>query len=174
MREAIWRFQDYMGKKANRIEHVCLFCSLFTPFKTTRFLQRTNQFFENSIQSNLFIEAKLDCCGQDGDNYNFCIACFSSILKSIPPKFECKNGINTTCCQVFLKKLEDLTFVEETVIAWAHLVISILKLRPVDVNTNITYQCICDHAVVLPQNSGPLLNSLLFASLVLYNVIQIV
>lgn len=163
-----------MAKEASRIEHVCACCGLSTRFESTRTLQRTDQLFQDSVQSNFFAEAELDCCGQDGDNYKFCKTCFNSISKSNRPKLGCKNGVNTTCCQSYPKELEDLSPVEEAVIARAHPVISILKLRPVGVSTSVTYQRIRGHAVVLPQNPGPLLNSLPSASLRLHDVIRIV
>lgn len=139
MHEAIWHFQDYIAKKTSRIEHICACYGLFTLLKLTTILQKTDLFFKNNIQSNFFVETKLDYCNQDRDNYNFCKTCFNSILKSNRPKSDYKNGVNMICCQNYSKELQDLTPIEETVITQAHLVISILKLRPVDISTHVTY-----------------------------------
>lgn len=59
----------------------------------------------------------------------------------------------------------DLTLVEEAVIARAHPIVSILKLRPTGgSDPAATYQRIQGHAVVLPQNPGPLLQLLPLAT----------
>ncbi len=69
---------------------------------------------------------------------------------------------------------QDLTLVEEAVIAHAHPVISILKLRPAGSSLSTSYQRVCDYAVVLPQNLGLLLTLLPSSSLILHDVIQVI
>ena len=115
----------------------------------------------------------MDSCGQTDDNFNFCQKCFNSISSFKPAKFGAFNFINTTFCQLYPSALVDLTLVEEAVIAQAHPVISILKLRPAGVGPAVTYQRVCGHAVVLPQNSGPLLSILPSRSLILHDIVRI-
>lgn len=61
--------------------------------------------------------------------------------------------------------------VEKAVIACAHSIISILKLRLAGNNSNTSYQRVRGHIIVLPQNLGPLLSFLPSLLLVLYNII---
>ena len=79
----------------------------------------------------------------------------------------------TTCAQ-FSLELEGLTLVEKALIARAHPVISILKLRPASGSKpTATYQRIRDHAVVLSQNPGLLLNILPSSTFQPHQVIKI-
>lgn len=64
--------------------------------------------------------------------------------------------------------------VEKAVIACAHPIISILKLRPTGTSFSVSYQQVQGHAVVLPQNPGLLLTFRSFFSLMLHDVIQVV
>lgn len=84
------------------------------------------------------------------------------------------NSINVCTCQNYPEELKDLSLIEEAVIARAHPVISIIKLRPSGASLSASYQRIRGHAVVLPQNPGPLLDLLPSASLQLHDIIRVV
>ncbi len=63
-------------------------------------------------------------------------------------------------CQYFPPLLEDLISAEEAIIARAHPVVIILKLRPNDSFNPGTYRAVCGHSILLPQNPRPLLTLL--------------
>ncbi len=78
------------------------------------------------------------------------------------------------CCQYYPVLLEHLTSAEEAVIARAHLVVTILKLKP---NNNFnpgTYRGICRHSVLLFQNPRPVFTLLLLEMTSIDNVVQVV
>lgn len=74
----------------------------------------------------------------------------------------------------YLPSLANLSRVQEALIARAHPVVSILKLRPSEVFNPAAYICIKRYAVLLPQNLSFLLNLLFFPMLALHDVIRIV
>lgn len=76
--------------------------------------------------------------------------------------------------QFYLSPLLDLTIAEKTVIAKAHLVLKILKLKPNGKNNLLAYSRIQGHAVVLPQNLRPLLELLSSSSVVIEDNIRVV
>ena len=59
-------------------------------------------------------------------------------------------------CQYYPSFLEDLTSIEEAVIAKAHPVVTILKLRPNNSFNPGIYRDVCGHFVFLSQNTKPL------------------
>ncbi len=63
---------------------------------------------------------------------------------------------------------------EEAVIALLHPIISIIKLRASGASVSASYLRIRGHAVVLPQQSGPLLNLLPSNNIQLYDIIRVV
>lgn len=84
--------------------------------------------FQKGICYNAFSEKGLDTCRQNSDHFYFCQSCVNDIQKSKPPQFGCINGINIYTCHSYPESLKELTLVEEAVIAWAHPIISIIKL----------------------------------------------
>ena len=91
--------------------------------------------------------------------------CWQALAAVQAPKYGWYNQVNVMPCDLFLIELTRLTLVEETLIAWAHFVISILKLRPASGSKpTAIYQQISGHAVVLPQNPGLLLYILLLST----------
>lgn len=64
-------------------------------------------------------------------------------------------------CQNYLSALENFNITEKFVIVKAHLIVTILKLRPNNIFNLGVYKEIRDYAVLLSQNSGPLLTLLL-------------
>ena len=137
-------------------------------------LHKTDPAFRRAVSSKTLVEADLDWCGLKDDKFYFCKACYGMILQSKIPKFGSVNAVSMSTCQSYPMILKDLTSVEEAVIARAHPVISIMKLRTSGASRFISYQRIRGHAVVLPQNPGLLLDILPSSSLVLHDVIRIV
>lgn len=91
---------------------------------------KNSDIFAAAIQSGIVVESHLDRCGTTPEGVVFCYLCFSAILADKPPKLGHVNLVKITCCHEFPAVLDDLTLVEEAVIARAHPAISILKLRP--------------------------------------------
>lgn len=74
----------------------------------------------------------------------------------------------------YFEILQDLTLVKKSVIACIHHNILIIKLRSSGTNISISYLRICDHAIVLSQELGLLLNLLLSNNIQLYDIIRFV
>ena len=173
-RQAIKRFQARIaGVKSDKI-HVCASCGLFIPLKSVKSVSQSDSLFQNCIDCGILAQRHLDCCACHEDAYFFCVTCFNCISKLKPPKFGAANSVNTTFCQSFPEELKDLTLAEEAFIAKAHPVVSILKLKPSKTSASVSYQRIRGHAVVLPQNPGPLLDILPSSNLVLHDILRIV
>jgi hypothetical protein len=63
-------------------------------------------------------------------------------------------------CDRYPSELEDLTYVEECVLARQHPIGAILKLRPGNRHCPINYYALNGHMIVVPQNPGPSLRIL--------------
>ena len=83
------------------------------------------------------------------------------------------NFINIIMCQSYPSALEDLTTVEECLIAKCHPVGTIIKLRPGGHSSPTNYNALKGHMIVIPQDPRPLLQILPSPELRLDNVIKI-
>ncbi len=173
-RAVVKQFQLYFAEVASDLEHVCTSGGLFIPVAEVTQLYRVDLIFQKGISSNVFSEEGLDTCGQNGDHFYFCQSCVNDIQKSKPPQFGCINSINTYTCYSYLESLKDLILVKKAVIARAHPIISIIKLRPSVVSVSASYSRIRSYAVVLPQQPGPLLNLLPSNDIQLHDIIRVV
>ena len=115
----------------------------------------------------------LDRCGRHENSWDFCTACHGSVSRGNIPKFSGLNLVSVTTCQDYPSALEDLTTVEECLIAKCHPVGTILKLRPGDRSSPTTYNAIRGHMIVIPQDPGPLLHILPSPELRLDNLIKV-
>ncbi|PVH69293.1 hypothetical protein DL98DRAFT_368303, partial [Cadophora sp. DSE1049] len=115
----------------------------------------------------------LDRCGHHENSWDFCAVCHGAVSRSNIPKFSALNLVNVTTCQDYPSALEDLTTVEECLIAKCHPVGTILKLRPGGRTSPITYNAIRGHMIVIPQDPGPLLQILPSPELKLDNLIKV-
>jgi hypothetical protein len=97
----------------------------------------------------------LDRCGHHENSWDFCRTCHGAVSRGKIPKFSALNLVNVTTCQDYPSALEDLTAIEECLIAKSHPVGTILKLRPGGRSSPITYNAIRGHMIVIPQNPGP-------------------
>jgi uncharacterized protein DUF6570 len=70
--------------------------------------------------------------------------------------------MNVSLCQEYPPALEDLTFVEECLIARCHPLGFIIKLRPGGRPASVNYYALKGHMIVLPQD--PVLFSLSFSA----------
>jgi hypothetical protein len=83
------------------------------------------------------------------------------------------NSVNVTRCQEYPAALEDLTPVEECLIAKCHPVGTILKLRPFGHVSATNYSAVLGHVIVTPQEPGRLLQILPCPELRLENLIKV-
>ncbi len=173
-RAAVKQFQLYLAEVASDLGHVCTSCGLFIPVAEVTQLHHANLIFQKGISFNAFSEESLDTCGQNGDHFYFCQSCVNDIQKSKPPQFCCINDVNTYTCHSYPESLKDLTLVEEAVIARAHPIISIIKLRPSGASISASYSRIRGHVIIFLQQPGPLLNLLPLNDIQLHNIIRVV
>lgn len=95
--------------------------------------------FRKALNSHALLKEGLDTRGQAGDDFCFCQSCVSDIRKIKPPRYGFVNGINTYTCYSYPTVLQDLTLVEEAVIAQAYPIIPIIKLRPSGASVSASY-----------------------------------
>ncbi len=121
----------------------------------------------------------LHCCDLDvygccSGSFNFCHDCWTCVSRGKEPKFGISNKMPKLCCQYYSTLLEDLTSTEEAVIARAHSVVTILKLRPNNSFNPQIYRGVHRHFVLLPQNLRPLLTLLPLEMTSVDDVMQVV
>ena len=172
-------FQSYIDQARASHQDVCVSCGLFIAVGSKHVLKKTDKLVQTAFKALLLTEQCLDGCGKCGKELNeelwFCTTCQLALAATQASKFRWYNQVNMTTCVQFLEQLKGLTLVEEALIARAHLVISILKLRPAGGSKpSATYQRIRGHAVVLQQNPGPLLHILPSSMFQPYQVIKVV
>ena len=115
----------------------------------------------------------LDQCGRHGTAWDFCSQCYTAVSRRVVPKFSARNSMNVSLCQEYPPALEDLTFVEECLIARCHPLGFIVKLRPGGRPASVNYYALKGHMIVLPQDPGPLLTILPSSDLRLHDVIKV-
>src|SRR6266516_4430415 len=142
---------------------ICCSCGGFFPSGSIRKI---------SDQDERLQGMHLDRCGYHENAWDFCRLCHTSISQYKVPKFSASNSVNLTICQEYPPALEDLTPVEECLIAKSHPVGTILKLRPAGHVSPTNYSAIRGHMIVIPQEPGLLLQILPSPELRLENLIK--
>jgi hypothetical protein len=89
------------------------------------------------------------------------------------PKVFSKSLVNVMLCQEYPSVLEDLTPVEECLIAKCHPVGIVLKLRPGGHSSLVSYRAIRGYFIVIPQDPEPLLHILPSPDISLDNLIKV-
>lgn len=134
--QAVTRFQNFIDSAAAGEKNVCTSCGLFIATGSKQRFKKHDFLLQNAFCTGLLIEQQLDNCGKHGLGSNeerwLCEECTHALTLGKVLKFGGSNHVNVTACHQFPAELVDLTLVEEAVIARAHPVISILKLRPID------------------------------------------
>ena len=82
------------------------------------------------FKTNILRCFDLDICGSCARTFNFCRDCWIYISGCKESKFSISNKMPQMCCHHHSEPLKGLTSAEEDVIARAHPVITISKLRP--------------------------------------------
>jgi len=119
------------------------------------------------------LEGKLDACAKHGDLWDLCSPCHKALRDNKPPRFSAANSVNMILCPHYPSVLEDLTVTEECLIAKAHPVGVILKLRPGGRASPLNYHALRGHFIVIPQDPGPLLQILPSPELHLHHLIKV-
>jgi hypothetical protein len=145
---------------------VCCSCSGFVPTANVYKINDNDNFTQP-------LEGLLDHCGHYGNSWDFCTLCHTALSRGNIPKFSAKNLVNVTMCQDYPNALEDLTPVEECLIAKCHPIGTILKLRPGGCSSPTSYNALRGHMILIPQDPGPLLRILPCPELKLNNLIKV-
>ena len=117
---------------------------------------------------------QLDNCSIVDGSYQLCKTCFNGLNRGRIPKFSALNAVNVNMCQHYPPELEDLTLMEEYVIARSHPIGTILKLKPNGVRNPTAYNGIRGHIITIPQDPGPLLNILPSPDLQFHDHIRVI
>jgi hypothetical protein len=164
IRASVRKYEDEMLAASERC--VCCCCGRFISAQDIYEVHEEVHFI-------LLSEHTLDHCGHHDNSWDFCTACHSATSRGSIPKLSASNLVNVITCQAYPSALDDLTTVEECLIAKCHPVGAILKLRPGGHSSPITYNAIRGHMIVIPQNPGPLLQILPSPELRLDNLIKV-
>lgn len=157
------KYEDEMSAASQR--SICCSCGKFF---AGHIYQIDSQ--DNFVQTH---RHNLDRCGYREDSWIFCNLCYAAVKRDNVPKFSAGNSINVTTCQHYPSVLEDLTPIEESLIAKCHPIGTILKLRPGGRASPTNYNALRGHMIVIPQDPGPLLQILPSPELRLHNLIKV-
>ena len=117
---------------------------------------------------------KLNSCILISSDYLFCWSCFNVILKWCSLKYSAFNTVNVFFCQHYSCVFQNLILTEKCLIIRNHSIVSVLKLCLNDIINLLTYNQLCDHVIVLSQNSDSLLDILFNIEFKLYEKINII
>jgi hypothetical protein len=164
IRTSVGRYEDEMSRASER--SVCCCCGRWAT---------AGDAYEIGHQSHFTLppQRTLDHCGHRENSWGFCTSCHGAVSRCNIPKFSALNLVNVTTCQDYPSALEDLTAIEECLIAKCHPVGTILKLRPGGRASPLTYNALRGHMIVIPQDPGPLLQILPSSELRLDNLIKV-
>jgi hypothetical protein len=165
IRTSVGRYEDEISAASER--SVCCCCGRWATAGDIYKISEQNDFI-------LPPEGHLDRCGYHRNSWEFCSPCHTAISRGDIPKFSALNLVNITTCQHYPSALEDLTAIEECLIAKCHPVGTILKLRPGARSSPVTYNAMRGHMIVIPQDPGPLLLILPSPKLKLDNLIKVI
>lgn len=140
--DAIRQFQSHIDNEIAGTNDVCICCGLFIPFGACTILTGVYPNFVSAIEAAIIVKDDLGCCARVDAGSYFCKSCYGMVVEKKIPKFGSANCINVSLCQKYPDVLNDLTAVEEVVIARAHPIMSIIKLRPGGSGFPASYHCI--------------------------------
>ena len=141
IRASIAQYQDYIESASK--QGVCSSCGVFVPVSDIVELADDDPLLEP-------LRGYLDHCGRHEADWDVCLTCLKSLSQSSLPKFSALNRVNLTMCQDYPPALQDLTPVEECLIAKCHPLGIILKLRPGGHTTPAAYRALRGHFIVIP------------------------
>ena len=171
---SVLQYQSHIDSVIEGLKCVCEYYGLFALEKEYQVFAIDDFFIHNSVISGLLVILNIDSCGIFDNGIYLCLTCKKLFLLGNRPKFEILNGLSYADCQSYLLSLVDLFMTKKVVIAHAHPVISILKLKPSGTFNPAAYSGIKRYAVLLPQNPTPLLTLFPSPTLALHDVIRII
>jgi hypothetical protein len=165
IRASVTTYEDEMS--ATSVRSICCLCGRFVA---------APQIYEIRDQADFILppQDSLDHCGHHENHWDFCTSCHTAVSRGDIPKFSALNLVNVTMCQHYPSVLEDLTAIEECLIAKCHPVGTILKLRPGGRPSSSSYNALRGHMIVIPQDPGPLLRILPSPELKMDNLIKVI
>lgn len=92
-----------------------------------------------AIKAIVIVNNNLEYYKHTDNSSHFYNTYYGMIVKKQIPKFESTNYINILPYQKSFDILNDLTLIEKAFIAYAHLVMSIIKLRPSETGSTAFY-----------------------------------
>lgn len=98
-------------------------------FKASIILTRVYLDFEFAIEAAIIITNDFNYCRYINASSHFCKSSYTIIVEKKISEFGSANYINILPCQKYLNIFNDLTAIKQTIIAYAHSIISIIKLR---------------------------------------------
>ena len=164
VRSSVARYEDIMTAAAKR--GLCASCGKIVPTSDVRQVEHGDHILN-------VLKGSLDSCGRHENTWDICSTCYGSLIYFRIPKFSCENRINVTLCQDYPSVLDDLTHVEECLIARCHPVGVILKLRPGGHTSPVNHHALKGHFIVIPQDPKPLLTILPSPDLHLHDIIKV-
>lgn len=164
IRSAVRRYEDAIEDATNRA--ICTSCGSMFHVTDIHTVAKEDPRLR-------LLHGKLDECGKHGDAWDLCSICLTSLSHQTIPKFSATNLVNITLCQSYPSILQDLTPVEECLIAKCHPIGIVLKLRPGGNSSPASYRAIRGHFIVISQDPEPLLHILPSPDLNLNNLIKV-
>jgi hypothetical protein len=164
VRRSVARYEDEMSTATKR--DICASCGKTVPIHHIHEINDDDPILQP-------LNHVLDNCGWHNNIWDLCSSCHASLTRHTIPKFSAKNLVNVMSCQHYPSSLNDLTAVEECLIARSHPLGVILKLRPGGVSAPINYHALRGHFILIPQDPGPLLQILPSSELRLQNLIKV-
>ncbi len=149
-REAIGRFQVNIKNAVKHMDHVYCCCSRFVDPLELESIPDNNVVLMAAFETNILHCCIFDVCDCCSGSFNFCHDCWTCVSGGREPKFGISSKMPKLCCQYYPAPLEDLTSAEEVVIARAHPVVTILKLRPNNSFNPGTYRGVRGYSILLP------------------------
>ena len=172
IRAAMRRYEQVVQDACASVETSCASCGEFMAKAGSELISID----DDHLYSMKSLEGvvQLDKCSIVDGSYQFCKTCFNDLNRGRIPKFSALNAVNVNMCQHYPPELEDLTLMEEYVIARSHPIGTILKLKPNGVRNPTAYNGIRGHIIIIPQDPGPLLNILPSPDLQFHDHIRVI
>lgn len=164
IRASVSRYEEHI--KAAAENGVCSSCRKFVPISDIVEVNNDDPLLQP-------LHGHLDHCAKHGDDWDLCLSCLKSLSQNALPRFSALNCVNMTLCQNYPSVLDDLTPVEECLIAKCHPLGIIIKLRPGRQTSPLNYRASRGHFIVIPQDPEPLLDILPSPALTLHDVIRV-
>lgn len=109
--------------------NVCACYNFFILFGANIILTRVYSDFVSAIKAAIIVKKDFDCCGRINASSYFCKFCYSIIVKKKILKFGSATCINVLSYQKYFNVLNNLIIIEEAIIIYVYLIISIIKLK---------------------------------------------